>query len=233
MTRPNYYLIIPAGGVGVRMNAAIPKQYLTLDNGLTVLDQSLKTLLTIQQIKGFVVSTAPNDAHFQASLFATHPKRIARAIGGKKRFHSVISALVALTPFACKNDWILVHDSVRPCIRSTEVVQLIAELEHHPVGGFLATPVIDTLKKTQSGTVITIDRAQMWQAQTPQMYRFGVLTKALKHGQKTATVMTDEASAIEGIGLTSKIVATGKRNFKITTKEDLALANFYLKSSSE
>lgn len=224
-----HFLIVPASGIGVRMNAELPKQYLKLENGLTVLDQTLKTLLGIEQIKGCVVAIAGNDTEFKNSLFASHSKLLATAVGGKRRFHSVMSALKSLRPFAKDNDWVLVHDAARPCIKINEVVNLIEALKNHSVGGLLATPVVDTIKKSHNNTVeTTLDRSTLWQAQTPQMYRFGVLFEALENVIQNNLSITDEASSIEYLGLKSVLVPASKSNFKITTAEDLDLANFYL-----
>lgn len=225
-----HFLIIPASGVGVRMNTELPKQYLRLENGLTVLDQTLKTLLNIEQIKGCVVAIAANDTEFKKSLFASHNKLLATATGGKERFQSVMSALNALRPFAKDDDWVLVHDAVRPCVKATEVINLIKKLKNHSVGGLLAAQVVDTIKKSYHNIVEkTVDRSMLWQAQTPQMYRFGVLFKALENVIQNNLSITDEASSIEYLGLESVLVPASKSNFKITTKEDLDLANFYLK----
>ncbi len=229
MTSSQHFLIIPASGIGTRMQSAVPKQYLKLDNGLSVLEQTLKTLLEIEQIKGCVVVVAKQDNEFAKSTFAQHPKLLATAIGGKERFHSVIAGLNALKPFAKDDDWVLVHDSVRPCIEPSDVVSLITRLEHHPTGGLLATQVVDTIKKSDDKVVqATLDRSKLWQAQTPQMYRFGVLSNALENVIKNNLNITDESSSIEHLGLESVLVAGNKRNLKITTPEDLALANFYL-----
>jgi len=110
MSTDQCYLIVPASGIGSRMNAGIPKQYLMLDNGLNILDQTLKTLLSIDQIKGFVVALAEHDVHFKESQFAHHTKLLALATGGEQRYHSVINALYTLKPFVKDSDWILVHD---------------------------------------------------------------------------------------------------------------------------
>ncbi len=225
-----HFLIVPASGIGERMNTKLPKQYLKLDNGLTVLDQTLKTLLNIEQIKGCVVAIAENDTEFTNSAFANHDKLLATAAGGKARFHSVLSALNTLRPFAKDEDWVLVHDAARPCVKASDVIHLIEQLKNHPVGGLLAVKMVDTIKKS-SNTMVekTIDRSLLWQAQTPQMYRFGVLFKALKNVVKNNLTITDEASSIEHLGLESVLVPSSKSNLKITTAEDLDLANFYLK----
>ncbi|BBB22887.1 2-C-methyl-D-erythritol 4-phosphate cytidylyltransferase [Abyssogena phaseoliformis symbiont OG214] len=234
----HYYLIIPASGVGARMHsekdgldwqAKIPKQYLKLDNGLTILDQTLKTLLSINQIKGCVIAIADKDHLFNKSAFNNHPKLLTTVIGGKERVHSVLNALKALTNFAKDDDWVLVHDSARPCVKASEIINLMNQLKHHVTGGLLATKVVDTIKQANNNIVnITIDRSNLWQAQTPQIYRFGVLLKALNTAIKAGINITDEASAIEHLGLKSILVKSSKSNIKITNPEDLALANFYL-----
>jgi 2-C-methyl-D-erythritol 4-phosphate cytidylyltransferase len=136
------FLIIPASGVGARMNAKKPKQYLRLENGLSVLDQTLETLLGIVQIKGCVVAIAQDDTEFKKSTFANHEKLLATAVGGKQRFHSVISALNVLRPFAKDEDWVLVHDAARPCVKANEVIKLIEQLKTHT--GRLPTVIPDT-----------------------------------------------------------------------------------------
>ena len=136
----------------------------------------------------------------------------------------------ALRPFAKDNDWVLVHDAARPCVKADEVINLIKQLKNHPVGGLLATQVVDTIKKSRGNIVAkTLDRSLLWQAQTPQMYRFGVLSKALENVVKNNLDISDEASSIEYLGLDSVLVLASKSNLKITTAEDLDLANFYLK----
>lgn len=233
MSTDQHFLIVPASGLGSRMKGNIPKQYLKLNNGLSVLDQTLKTLLSIDKIKGCVVAISKNDTQFKQSEYFNHSKLLATAIGGKERFHSVISALNTLKPFAKDNDWILVHDAARPCVKSSDVINLIKQLNDHPTGGLLATQVVDTVKQGHNSRVQkTLDRSNLWQAQTPQMYRFGVLSKALDNIIKNDLSITDEASSIEALGLESVLVEASKSNLKITTPEDLDLANFYLESDN-
>ena len=233
MSTDQHFLIVPASGLGSRMKGNIPKQYLKLNNGLSVLDQTLKTLLSIDKIKGCVVAISKNDTQFKQSEYFNHSKLLATAIGGKERFHSVISALNTLKPFAKDNDWILVHDAARPCVKSSDVINLIKQLNDHPTGGLLATQVVDTVKQGRNSRVQkTLDRSNLWQAQTPQMYRFGVLSKALDNIIKNDLSITDEASSIEALGLESVLVEASKSNLKITTPEDLDLANFYLESDN-
>jgi 2-C-methyl-D-erythritol 4-phosphate cytidylyltransferase len=228
MPADSYYLIIPASGVGSRMKATIAKQYLPLENGLTVLDQTLSTLLNITQIKRGVIAHSKQDTQFKSSKFYHHSK-ISFVIGGEFRHQSVMNALKTLEPIIKDNDWVLVHDSVRPCVKIQDVENLIKQLKDNPVGGLLATKVVDSIKQSSSQRVkSSVDRKNLWQAQTPQMYRFGVLFKALKTAIDDNTEITDEAGAIEHLGLKSLLVEASKSNLKITHPEDLALANFYL-----
>lgn len=233
MSIDHCYLVVPASGIGTRMQTNIAKQYLQLDNGLSVLDQTLSTLLNIDKIKGCVVAISEQDTLFKQSKFYNHPKLLAIATGGKARYQSVINALKVLKAFAKDNDWVLVHDAARPCIKTDDVNRLIDGLKNNTVGGLLATKVVDTIKQS-SGKMVehTIDRSNLWQAQTPQMYRFSVLLKALISAHNEGAHITDEASAIEHIGLKSLLIESSRGNFKITNPEDLALANFYLNNPS-
>ncbi|WPE16912.1 2-C-methyl-D-erythritol 4-phosphate cytidylyltransferase [Candidatus Thioglobus autotrophicus] len=229
MSTDHCYLVVPASGVGTRMQATVSKQYLQLDNGLSVLDQSLSTLLNIEKIKGCVVAISKQDTLFESSKYCHHPKLLSVVTGGKERYHSVINALNALKPFVQDNDWVLVHDAARPCIKAQDVENLIQQLESQEIGGLLATKVVDTIKKaSHQKAESTVDRSNLWQAQTPQMYRFGLLLKALNSAHSDGVNITDEASAIEHMGWNSLLVESSKTNLKITNPEDLALANFYL-----
>ncbi|MDC9726589.1 MAG: 2-C-methyl-D-erythritol 4-phosphate cytidylyltransferase [Candidatus Thioglobus sp.] len=232
MSTDQCYLVIPASGIGSRMKAEVAKQYLMLDNGLSVLDQTLKTLLAIESIKGCVIALATNDQSFQHSPFNTHEKLLAIATGGEQRHHSVINALNDLKPHVKDSDWVLVHDAARPCVSLHDIKRLIEQVTQTDTGGLLATKVVDTIKLgDQNLTKSTVDRSNLWQAQTPQMYRFGTLLNALITADADNINITDEASAMEYIGLQSLLVESSKQNLKITTPEDLALANFYLKTN--
>ena len=229
MKKNKYFLVIPASGIGKRMNSDIPKQYLHLDNGITILDQCLKTFLSIESIAGFVVSLANKDTRFESSLFAKHSKLIAIAPGGKERFHSVLNALNSLNEVAEFNDWVLVHDSVRPCIKQSDIEKLIEEVSDDAIGGILANKVADTVKqKNTNGLVSTIDRKKLHMAQTPQMFRFGILKEALEKIIKLDMHITDESEALEYLGHSVRIVNGSSSNIKITNKDDIDLANYFL-----
>lgn len=229
MKKNKYFLVIPASGIGKRMNSDIPKQYLHLDSGITILDQCLKTFLSIKSISGFVVALANKDTRFESSLFAKNSKLIAIASGGKERFHSVLNALNSLNEIAEFNDWILVHDSVRPCIKQSDIEKLIEEVSDDAIGGILTNRVADTVKqKNTNGLVSTIDRKKLHMAQTPQMFRFGILKEALEKIIKLDIHITDESEALEYLGHSVRIVNGSSSNIKITNKDDIDLANYFL-----
>jgi 2-C-methyl-D-erythritol 4-phosphate cytidylyltransferase len=230
MNKDNYFLIVPASGVGTRMGSSTPKQYLRLENGLTIIDQCLETLLEIKLISGFVVALSSTDSFFQSSHFYNHSKILAIAEGGKERFNSVLSALNSLNNRAQPNDWVLVHDSVRPCIKKSDIEKLIREVSNDSIGGILATSAIDTVKeKNASGSIKTIDRKKLYMAQTPQMFRFGILKEAIESAIRMGGRITDESEAIEKLGHSVKIIGGSSSNIKITAKDDIDLANYFLK----
>ena len=229
MNNDNCFLIIPASGIGKRMNESIPKQYLKLANGVSIIDQCLKTLLSLDKITACIVAIANGDEQFESSLYFNHPKMLSTASGGKERYHSVLNALNSLNEIANFNDWVLVHDAVRPCIQKEDVKNLIDGVSSHSTGGILAIRVIDTVKQINSQDKIsTIDRKKLYQAQTPQMFRFGILKEALERSIEFDNHITDGSEEIEKLGYSIKIVIGSKSNIKITQPDDLKLANYYL-----
>ncbi len=228
---PAFWFVVPAAGSGSRMQSTTPKQYLSLCHK-TILDQTLSRLLSVPEISGIVLALSVDDAFFSASEFCNHSK-IYPVIGGKERSDSVLSALEFLRDKIQDDDWVLVHDAARPCVTRESIESLKAELADNPVGGILAIPVADTLKAVDSQNSIlkTIDRRSLWQAQTPQMFRFGVLYSALKN-VNSQELVTDEASAIELAGLSAKIILGRTDNIKITRPTDLDLAEFILQKQS-
>ena len=230
MNKDKYFLIVPASGVGIRMGSSVPKQYLKLENGLTIIDQSLKTLLGVNLISGFIVSLSRTDSFFKSSSFFNHSKLLETVEGGKERFNSVLNALNSLNEYAQPNDWVLVHDSVRPCTKKSDIEKLIREVSNNSVGGILATRAIDTVKeKNETGPISTIDRKKLYMAQTPQMFRFGILKEAIESAIKLDNKITDESEAIEKLGHSVKIIDGSSSNIKITSKDDIDLANYFLK----
>jgi 2-C-methyl-D-erythritol 4-phosphate cytidylyltransferase len=222
-----YWAVIPAAGVGRRMLADRPKQYLAL-HGRTVLEHTLSRFLDHPLISGVVVAVSDGDPYWQ-KLAITHPKLLT-ASGGAERCHSVLNALGALRAQAGGDDWVLVHDAARPCLRREDIDHLIETLSQHSVGGLLGLPVADTMKRTAADdTVIeTVSRAHLWRALTPQMFRLSELHTALDSALKNQQMVTDEASAMELAGKAPKMIEGHGDNIKITRPQDLRLAELYL-----
>jgi 2-C-methyl-D-erythritol 4-phosphate cytidylyltransferase len=210
------------------MGSEIPKQYLTL-NGRAVIEHTLQTLLDNPKIEGIYFSISPDDSYWGETVVATHPK-IRRVDGGTERCHSVLNALKLLMETAEPEDWVLVHDAARPCLRPDDIDLLMDSLSEHPVGGLLGVPVRDTMKRTDGdgATTETVSRDGLWHAYTPQMFRLGVLHQALLSAIEKGLMVTDDASAIELAGMRPQMVEGHDDNIKITRPEDLALASFYL-----
>lgn len=219
---PSFWAVIPAAGVGARMRANRPKQYLSVA-GRTVLEHTLDCFLTHPQLKGLVVSLAVDDPFWPLLPCATHPQVI-RATGGQERADSVLNGLQKLSALgASEHDWVLVHDAARPNLARTDLDALLVQLSEDAVGGLLAVPVRDTLKRVgDDGRVqATVDRRPIWQAYTPQMFRLGVLREALSAALNAGVAITDESSAIEWYGLSPRVVEGRADNLKITRPEDL------------
>ena len=228
MTQTKAYAVVPAAGIGTRMQSEIPKQYLQLA-GKTVIEHTLARLLDVNEIEKIVVVIAEHDDLWPSLLLSRHP-RLVTAPGGAERCHSVLNGLQALAQFADDTSWVLVHDAARPCVRVADITQMFTRLDKHPVGGILASPVRDTLKRSTVELVIdeTVDRTGLWQAFTPQMFRFDLLTKALREAVKSSVIVTDEAQAVERQSYKPILIEGHTDNIKITRPEDLALAALYL-----
>jgi 2-C-methyl-D-erythritol 4-phosphate cytidylyltransferase len=230
MNKDKYFLVVPASGIGQRMNSTIPKQYIILENGLTILDQCLNTILSNDLISGFIVALDKKDSYFKSSNFAKDPKLISIATGGKERFNSVLNALNALDQNAKPNDWVLVHDAARPCIRKEDINKLIEEVADDKVGGILTNRIVDTVKQINNGGLVsTIDRQKLYIAQTPQMFRYAILKDSIEKAIESNMHITDESEALENLNYSIRIVEGSSSNIKITTQEDIHLANYFLK----
>ncbi|WP_416422859.1 2-C-methyl-D-erythritol 4-phosphate cytidylyltransferase [Pseudomonas sp. App30] len=219
---PAFWAVIPAAGVGARMAADRPKQYLQL-GGRTILEHSLACFLDHAGLKGLVVSLAEDDPYWPDLASARDP-RIQRAPGGAERADSVLNALLHLhAQGAADDDWVLVHDAARPNLARTDLDKLLGELAHDPVGGLLAVPAKDTLKRADAhGRVAeTVDRSTIWQAYTPQMFRLGALHRALADSLVADVAITDEASAMEWAGQAPRLIEGRSDNLKVTRPEDL------------
>jgi 2-C-methyl-D-erythritol 4-phosphate cytidylyltransferase len=219
------YALVPAAGGGSRMSAVRPKQYLPLA-GRPLLYHALATLCAVPAIAEVYVVLAPDDSYWQDADYAElAPKLRVLRCGGATRALSVVNGLRAMVGALAADDWLLVHDGARACLTVAHVETLIDEVADDPVGGLLAVPVADTLKRDERGRIAaTVARENLWQAQTPQMFRYGLLRDALEF----APAVTDEAGAIEALGLHPKLVAGDTTNFKITYPLDLSLAEAIL-----
>ncbi len=227
-TKPSSIVaIVPAAGVGSRMKADRPKQYLVL-NGKTILEHTIEQLLSYPLIENVVVAITDGDPYFP-ELAIAQDSRVIRVSGGKERADSVLSGLSYVQENQL-TEWVMVHDAARPCIRHSDIEKLIDDVIPEHVGGILATPVRDTMKQANTDTTIekTIDRSVLWHALTPQLFTTELLYLALKTGLDKGLSITDESSAIELMGHQPKLVQGRADNLKITQPEDLDLAAFYL-----
>jgi 2-C-methyl-D-erythritol 4-phosphate cytidylyltransferase len=219
---PPFWALIPAAGVGSRMAADRPKQYLEVA-GKTIIEHSLACFLEHPQLLGVVVSLALDDPYWPHLACAAEP-RLQRAEGGRERADSVLNGLLRLGELGARDDdWVLVHDAARPNLARSDLDLLLAELAADRVGGLLAVPARDTLKRAgPDGRVReTVDRATIWQAYTPQMFRLGELQRALADALLAGVAITDEASAMEWAGHAPRLIEGRGDNLKVTRPEDL------------
>jgi 2-C-methyl-D-erythritol 4-phosphate cytidylyltransferase len=219
-----FYALVPAAGFGARMGNELPKQYLPLA-GQPMIFHALQTLCTCPEITTVFVVLAPDDTLFHSYDWTCFGDKLQPLYcGGERRAESVLNGLLAseLEP----DDWVLVHDAARPCLTQAHLSKLIGELRDDTVGGILAIPLADTLKRANAdGRILrTESRDQLWQAQTPQMFRAGLLAQALRQ----CNDVTDEASAVEALGLQPKLVLSESSNFKVTYPQDMLLAELLL-----
>ena len=217
--------VVPAAGVGSRMQAACPKQYLTIGQ-FTLLEHSVARLLAHPAVKQVIVPVSNHDGWFD-SLPLAQDSRILRVTGGDTRAESVLAGLNAIQ----HSEWVLVHDAARPCLHPDDLARLLAVREYSKVGGILAAPVRDTMKRAEPGkTAIahTVEREDLWHALTPQFFPHQLLTACLTRALHEGATITDEASALEYCGYHPELVSGRSDNIKVTRPEDLALAAFYL-----
>ncbi|MEZ9246839.1 2-C-methyl-D-erythritol 4-phosphate cytidylyltransferase [Vibrio lentus] len=223
--------VVPAAGVGSRMKADRPKQYLQI-HGKTILEHTVEKLLSHPQVSKIVVAVSDDDPYYPELQLNLNPQVI-RVSGGTERADSVLSALDYIAQQQL-SDWVMVHDAARPCIQLSDIDKLISGAMTHDVGAILAAPVRDTMKRGAQGQIEhTVDRVDLWHALTPQMFRSKPLRKVLSEALQQGVSITDEASAFEWKGLSPALIAGRSDNFKITQPEDLALAEFYLSQNKE
>jgi 2-C-methyl-D-erythritol 4-phosphate cytidylyltransferase len=226
---PRFHVIIPAAGSGSRMGADAPKQYLRL-NGKSLIQHVIKVFDQATKINSIHIVLSEGDTHWRSTYLNLSGKAQVHHCGGETRAMSVLNGLHAIASQVDEDDWILVHDAARPGLSNVLLSQLINSLENDAVGGLLALPLADTLKRADSEQCITatMPRTDLWQAQTPQMFRYGTLKTALTDFKGAAT---DEAEAIEAMGLKPKLVNGELRNLKVTYPQDLAVLSALLNSN--
>ena len=228
-----YWGVLPAAGTGRRFGSALPKQYAPLA-GRTVIEWSLQPLLRDSRCLGVAVALAADDPWFAAlGLSVQHGSRLITTPGGAERCESVLAGLAALP--AAEGDWVLVHDAARPCLTGAELDGLLTRASQHAVGGLLALPLADTLKQADAAGQVaaTLPRQSLWRAQTPQMFRYGVLVDALRQALARGERPTDEAQAIEALGHKPLLVEGLSTNLKVTSAADLPLAQALLAAAGE
>lgn len=216
-----FHIIIPAAGAGNRMASAIPKQYLPLC-GKPMVSHSIQTFFSCPRIASINLALSEEDFFWRSLTLDDNSRLTLHYTGGDTRAQTVLNTLEAMRPHVAEDDWILVHDAARPGLTAALLNQLLDALEHDEVGGLLALPLADTLKQSNADQRVqnTIPREGMWQAQTPQMFRFKLLQQALADFSGSPT---DEAQAVEALGFQPKLVVGSLRNMKITYPQDLAL----------
>ncbi|MBC7623148.1 MAG: 2-C-methyl-D-erythritol 4-phosphate cytidylyltransferase [Aeromicrobium sp.] len=247
LSKGRVFAILPAAGSGTRMGDPLPKQYLEI-NGLPMIVHTLTAIARVQRIQTIVVVIASDDVHWDP-MIARHghgrgdghehgqnqnqnqnqqlrDRLQVFRVGGNTRAESVLNGLRAVASEFGENDRAMVHDAARPCIRSELIEQFLDELEDDPIGGLLALPVADTLKRGSADQRVeqTVNRQQLWRAQTPQMFRAGLLGKALA-GMPEAT---DESQAVEALGYQPKLVIGESANLKVTYATDMKIAQLLL-----
>jgi 2-C-methyl-D-erythritol 4-phosphate cytidylyltransferase len=224
-----FHVIIPAAGAGKRMQNALPKQYLMLD-GKPIISHVIQVFFNNPRIATIHLALSPDDKFWLSLTINPESKLQLHYTGGENRSDTVLNTLKALN--IPENDWILVHDAARPGLSADLLNQLLDDLQLDKVGGLLAMPVADTLKKsdTMCHVAETVSRQYLWQAQTPQMFRYGMLKNALCAFNGTPT---DEAEAIEAFGFKPKLVQGELRNFKVTYPQDLLILEALFKHKEQ
>jgi 2-C-methyl-D-erythritol 4-phosphate cytidylyltransferase len=222
---PRYFGLIPAAGIGARMGASSPKQYLKI-GGKPMLRHTLDAFLSSDRIAHTFVVVSPDDSMID-SVAPSHGVTVLRC-GGASRMESVRNGLAVLANTLSGSDRVLVHDAARPGLTAELIEKLIAGTGDHPAGGLLALPVVDTVKRCIEGEACgTVPRNGLWLAQTPQMFPYQLLRQALSQVDDPDTI-TDDASAVEALGLAPRLVEGHPRNLKVTMPDDIRIAEMYL-----
>ncbi|MEO0369610.1 MAG: 2-C-methyl-D-erythritol 4-phosphate cytidylyltransferase, partial [Pseudomonadota bacterium] len=242
VTTERIWGIIPAAGAGTRLGTTRAKQYLEIA-GQSLLERSILGLVKAIDFENLIICVPPQDETANQLLkenavlsIQFEAGNIRLVEGGETRAHSVSNGLAALSAQASDEDWVLVHDAARPLVSARDLQTLMDSISAHEVGGILATPAKDTLKQASGSSIEqtlieqTLDRSMIWNAQTPQVFRFGLLRAAMQDALQASAQITDESSAVERQGFKPLLVASQDINIKITTPEDLLIAEAILKS---
>ncbi len=223
-----YWVVIPAAGVGSRMGVDRPKQYISINNK-TIIEHTIDCFIHREEIEKIVIAISKKDEFWPTLAISNHDK-IVTAPGGEERYQSVLNSLQALSGKAENSDWVMVHDAARPCLSQSAIDRLMIELRTHDVGGILALPCRDTMKRANDTGEIdkTVERDLLWHAQTPQMFKYGKLLSAIEDALKNKIVVTDESMAMERMGFKPMLVHGHQENMKLTHKDDLESLKAYL-----
>lgn len=231
---PKFWVIIPAAGIGSRMQADKPKQYLDIENK-TILEHTVRCFLEHPAFDEVYVGISPQDQYFER--YKLHEKQGIKTFqGGKERADTVLNGLNYLSDQAAEQDWIWVHDAARPCLSPTEIDTLIRELSRTEIGLVLGVPISDSLKRISLDEQLnglpkiaeTVDRTGLWRAMTPQIFKYSELKTALRYCEEEGIVVTDESSALEKKGLSALMVHGFEQNIKVTLPTDLLKVQEYL-----
>ena len=217
--------VVPAAGIGSRMQAEYPKQYLKIGSQ-TILEHSVAGLLAHPRIRQVIIAISPDDPFFSSLPLAANPS-VTVVFGGQTRADSVLAGLQA----AGDEKWVLVHDAARPCLHRDDLERLLAITATSKIGGILAAPVRDTMKRSEPGALLiahTVERENLWHALTPQLFPLELLRSCLLRALNDGATITDEASALEYCSFHPELISARADNIKVTRPEDLALAEFYL-----
>lgn len=227
----NVIAVVPAAGVGKRMGADVPKQYLNL-NGKTVIEHTIEKLLAVAAINKIVIAVSDDDSFIKTLLAQWPADKVQLTLGGQERADSVLAGLESFDDK--QYGWALVHDAARPCVSASEIQSLISSCQSQNTGGILASQVKDTMKRGNDAQRVTqtVDRNQLWHAFTPQFFPSSDLKKAITSCLHQGITITDEASAMEQVGQPVLLHQASSSNIKITTPDDIALAEFYLSRES-
>ena len=224
------WTIIPAAGIGRRMESSIPKQHLNI-TGSTILELTIQRLMQCPEITRIILVLSPDDQHSH-QLLQRYGDLLTVVAGGLERSDSVLNGLSAIRSRAQDDDWVVVHDAARPCVRPGDINKLFREIKNHAVGGLLGSPVADTLKRATSDDCVesTVSRNKLWRAYTPQVFRFGLLYKSMQESKRMGRPITDESSAVELAGYSPLLIEGYSDNIKVTRPQDLQLARLFLKN---